>query len=72
MEAKDKRGEGPGTEIAAEDATEVSGGDGCTSVSVGGVTVQSGGTPGDAMIAIYDGAVDATSHVIETVANSLK
>lgn len=71
MEAKDKAGQGPGTEIAAENAADVSGGD-CTSVSVGPVTVTNGGSPGEAMIAIYDGAVAATSHIIETVANATK
>jgi hypothetical protein len=76
MEAKDKAGQGAGTEIAAENAADVSGGDGCSttvSVGTGGANVStSAGSPGDAMIAIYDGAVSATSHVIETVANSLK
>ena len=61
-----KENPGPGTELAAENAADVSGGD-CTSVSVGGVTVSGSGSPGDAMIAIYDGAVSATSHIIETV-----
>ena len=29
-------------------------------------------TPGEALIGIYDGVVDATSHVIETVINAAK
>ncbi len=69
METKENPGKGPGTELAAENAADVSGGD-CTSVSVGGVTVSGSGSPGDAMIAIYDGAVAATSHIIETVVKS--
>ncbi|HXS54439.1 MAG TPA: hypothetical protein VN782_18015 [Usitatibacter sp.] len=71
MEAKENPGQGPGTEIAAENAADVSGGD-CTTVSVGPVTVSGSGSVGDALISIYDGAVSATSHVIETVANAAK
>lgn len=72
MEAKDNAGQGPGTEIAAENAADVSGGADCTTVTVGPVTVSGSGSVGDALISIYDGAVSATSHVIETVANSTK
>lgn len=75
MEAK--KTADPGTELSADQASDVAGGDGgCTStvnVGSGGVGVTtSAPTPGDAMIAIYDGAVAVTSHVIETVANATK
>ena len=66
-----------GTQISAEQAAEVGGGDGsCSasaSVGTSGANVQvQATTPGQAMIAIYDGAVEVTSHVIETVANAAK
>ncbi|HUJ00909.1 MAG TPA: hypothetical protein VLY46_11770 [Usitatibacter sp.] len=75
METNETPAKGAGTEIAAESAADVSGGDCGTTVTVGtsGTSVSTtSGSPGDAFIAIYDGAVAATSHVIETVANSLK
>ena len=70
MEAKETPDNGTGTPLPAESSADVSGGADCTTVSVGGVTVSGSGTPGDALIAIYDGAVAATSHVIETVVKS--
>ncbi len=72
MEAKESPKSGPGTELAADNAAGVSGGDCGTTVTVGPVTVSNNSSPGDAMIAIYDGAVAATSHIIETVANATK
>lgn len=72
MEAKETKDTKPGTELPAENAAEVGGGDGCTTtVSVGGVTTQSG-SPSEALISIYEGAVDVTSHVIERVGSGLK
>jgi len=67
----------PGTQISAEQAGEVGGGDGsCSStVTVGGGGVSVGTTaptPGQAMTAIYDGAVETVSHIIETVAHAAK
>ena len=56
----------PGQPLKPEEASEVAGGDGCSSVSVGGVGVSTNGTLTD----VYDGAVDATSHIIERVVNS--
>ena len=62
--------------ISNEQASEVAGGDGaCTStVTIGSTTTvtTSAPTPGDALIATYEGIVDATSYVIERVANSVK
>ncbi len=72
METKESSNAGPGAEIDAGKAADVSGGDCGTTVSVGPVTVTGGGSPADAMIAIYDGAVTTTSHIIETVANATK
>ena len=72
MEAKETKDTKPGTELAAENAAEVAGGDGCTTtVTAGPITVQSG-SPSEALISIYEGAVDVTSHVIERVGNALK
>ncbi|HSN20652.1 MAG TPA: hypothetical protein VLS49_08240 [Usitatibacter sp.] len=76
MEAKETPITKSGEELPVEQAAQVGGGGDCTStatVGSGGVTISSSGaTAGDAMIAIYDGAVSLTSHVIETVANSTK
>jgi hypothetical protein len=62
--------------LTTDQVNQVAGGDGCTTtISAGstGVNFQtSGPSPGDVLISTYDGLVDATSHVIETVANSLK
>jgi hypothetical protein len=67
----------PGTQISAEQAGEVAGGTGeCSataSVGTSGASViVNAPTPGQAMIAIYDGAVEAASHVIETVVHAAK
>jgi len=63
----------PGTQISAEQVGEVAGGDGSVTIGPGCVGVtSSGATPGQAMVALYDGAVEVTSHVIETVATALK
>jgi hypothetical protein len=71
MEAKETINPDPnaGTPLPAEQASDVAGGDCGTTITIGPVTV-TGSTPGDAIISLYDGAVDATSHVIETVAKS--
>ena len=67
-----------GQPLTGEQVGEVAGGDGsCTSsvtVTVPGIgTISgSGSSPGDALINVYDGMVDATSHVIETVAKAIK
>ena len=69
--------EEPLQSITPEQASDVAGGDGtCTSTvtvgtSGGSVTTQ-GATPGDALIATYEGIVDTTSYIIERVANSIK
>jgi hypothetical protein len=63
--------------LTTDQVNQVAGGDGdCTT------TVQLGGTGGsvtstysslgDAIIGTYDGLGDGTSHIIETVANSMK
>lgn len=63
----------PGTQISAEQAGEVGGGTATATIggSCTGVS-NTAATPGEAMIGIYDGAVEVTSHVIETVAGALK
>lgn len=73
MEAKETKDTKAGTELPAENAAEVGGGDGCTTtITAGPIQIQTGGTVGDALISVYEGAVDATSHVIERVANTAK
>ena len=64
-------------DLTQDEATQVAGGEGdCTStvgVDLGVVSVNgTGATVGDALIGLYDGVVDATSHVIGTVADALK
>lgn len=63
----------PGATLAPEQAQQVSGGDGdcTTTLSVAGMTT-SGPSVGEVLISTYDGLVEATSYVIETVANSTK
>jgi hypothetical protein len=67
----------PGTQISAEQAGEVAGGDGsCTttlSAGTSGIGIQTTGpTVGQVLISTYDGVVEATTHVIETVAHAAK
>jgi hypothetical protein len=61
-----------GQALSTEQVASVAGGtDGCpTTVTVGtdGARIEeTGKTPSDALIAIYDGFVDVTSHIIERV-----
>jgi hypothetical protein len=66
MEANDEKK--AGTEIAVEQAGEVGGGVGSATISSCGVSVQSSGpTVGAALIDVYEGAVELTTHVIERV-----
>jgi len=67
----------PGTQISAEQVGEVAGGTAeCTTtltLSTNEVGFQTSGTSvGQVLINTYDGVVDATSHVIETVAHAVK
>ncbi|MGZ5073031.1 MAG: hypothetical protein ACXWBL_07830 [Usitatibacter sp.] len=71
-----KQNEGSLQQISADEATGVSGGDGAQScvatatAGTGGVNVSNPApTPGDALIGIYEGFVDVTSHIIERLAN---
>jgi hypothetical protein len=67
----------PGTELPIEQAAEVGGGDGTQScptsatVVIGPIT-SNGPTVSDALIGVYEGAVDTTSHVLERVLGSAK
>jgi hypothetical protein len=56
-------------ELTMEEIEMVSGGGACTGNNYGGVRNTS--TFGDDLIAIYEGLVAATSHVIERVAGAL-
>ncbi|HXF77766.1 MAG TPA: hypothetical protein VN598_02815 [Usitatibacter sp.] len=75
---EDTKKQEAGRELSSEQAAEVGGGAGTAcgataSVGSGGVSVQATApTPGEAMTAIYDGLVDTTSHIIETVAHAAK
>ena len=64
-----------GEALSQEQATSISGGDGScttTSINLGGVGTNTPGTPTDALVSIYEGFVDLTSHVIERLANTAK
>jgi hypothetical protein len=64
----------PGTQISAEQAGEVGGGDGSScppTVQIGPVTLP-GSSVEEALTNAYDGAVAAASHVIETVSKAVK
>ena len=72
---EEKQAANPGAALTAGDIEQVAGGDGtCTttltvsSSEIGFSTTAN--SVGDALINTYDGVVDATSHVIETVAKS--
>ena len=74
---EDTKKQEAGQDLSNEQAADVSGGTTTCSttatVGTNGASMQtSAPTPGDALISIYDGLVDATSHVIETVVHSTK
>jgi hypothetical protein len=62
----------PGTQISAEQAGEVGGGDATVNIGTCPSITYTAPTPGQALIGVYDGAVEAVSHVIETVATAAK
>jgi hypothetical protein len=72
---KENQAANPGAALTPDQVEQVAGGDGtCTttltiSTSDIGLTTTANSV-GDALIDTYDGVVDATSHVIETVAKS--
>jgi hypothetical protein len=63
--------------LSAEEATSISGGDASCPTTV---TIGAGGSsivtpapsPSDGLIAVYEGFVDVTSHIIERVASATK
>jgi hypothetical protein len=65
---------GAGESLSEQEATSISGGESSATVStpVIGVTAGSYPDPGAALVAIYEGFVDVTSHVIERVVNGVK
>jgi hypothetical protein len=72
---EEKQAANPGAALTADQVEQVAGGDGTCSTTVTitgpGITVDSTyQSLGDALSGTYDGVVDATSHVIETVAKS--
>ena len=67
----------PGQALSPEQVASISGGDGTCSttaiVGTGGTSVTTTApTPTDALVSIYEGFVDLTSHVIERLANTAK
>ena len=66
---------GAGETLSAEQVTNVAGGESSATVSTSsGISVTQSGAPdpGAALVAIYEGFVDVTSHVIERVVNAVK
>ena len=72
-EGKETKQEGT-QPLTQEQAAQVGGGEGecTTTVTLGGILTTAGTTVGDTVTATYDGLVDATSHIIERVSNSMK
>ena len=68
----------PGQALSPEQVASISGGDGATScpttvvVSGNPSVTTTGSTPTDALISVYEGFVDLTSHVIERIVGSVK
>jgi hypothetical protein len=63
----------PGQELSAEQVASISGGNLACPVppsTIGGVSAN--GPPGSALISIYEGFVQVTSHVIERLVNTAK
>lgn len=59
--------------LSSGDVAAVAGGNGdCGATVEFGPIINKDDTVGGALIGVYDGLVDATSHVIETVANAVK
>ena len=64
--------------LSAEEATSISGGDAAAScpttvtVSANPSVVSQSTSPSDGLIAVYEGFVDVTSHIIERVASTIK
>jgi hypothetical protein len=72
---EEKQAANPGAALTADQVEQVAGGDGTCSTTLTVSSSEVGFTTtanslGDALINTYDGVVDATSHVIETVAKS--
>ena len=73
-----KQREGNLQQISADEATGISGGTGesCPATATGGTSginvTNPAPTPGDALIGVYEGFVDVTSHIIERLANVAK
>lgn len=64
---------GAGESLSAEQVTSVAGGDATATAGTSGVQVtNTAPDPGAALISIYEGFVDVTSHIIERVVNSVK
>ena len=65
---------GAGESLSPEQVTSVAGGDASATAGTSGVNVGTGPMPdpGAALISIYEGFVDVTSHIIERVVNSVK
>ena len=74
-DTKQANGNSP-QQLSAEEATSISGGDAAcpTTVTVSGnpSVVTQASSPSDGLIAVYEGFVDVTSHIIERVASSAK
>ena len=64
----------PGQPLSPEQVASISGGDGlsCPAPTTTVVGVGAGGPPGSALVSIYEGFVEVTSHVIERLVNTAK
>jgi hypothetical protein len=72
METKEQDTSNAGKELPVENAADVGGGVICSATVSTGATTLSASTMTEALIGTYEGAVDATSHVIERVVTAVK
>jgi hypothetical protein len=64
---------GAGESLSEQETTSISGGEASATGGTSGInTTVTAADPGAALVAIYEGFVDVTSHVIERVVNAVK
>ena len=64
---------GAGESLSEEQATSISGGEATATAGTSGVNISMPAPdPGAALVSIYEGFVDVTSHIIERVVGAVK
>ena len=65
----------PGQDLSPEQVASISGGEGATSCPAPSTNIYgvgANGPPGSALVSIYEGFVEVTSHIIERLVNTAK